>query len=73
MRTAGTRVIALAFLQLTLGAVNLSLLAPVWMQLIHLLAADIVWISVVVLALEAGRTVFGLSVQPLATATQSIS
>jgi len=73
MRTAGTRVIALAFLQLTLGAVNLSLLAPVWMQLIHLLAADIVWISVVALALEAGRTVSGLSVQALATATQSIS
>jgi heme A synthase len=56
LRTTGARVIALALFQMVLGALNLSLLAPVSMQLIHLLVADVVWISVVLLALEAGKT-----------------
>lgn len=30
--------------QLILGVVNVLLLAPVWMQLIHLLLADVIWI-----------------------------
>jgi heme a synthase len=68
LRTAGARVIALTLFQVTLGALNLSLLAPVWMQLIHLLMADIVWISVVMLALEAGRTVSRLPAPSLAGA-----
>jgi heme a synthase len=68
LRTAGARVIALTLFQVTLGALNLSLLAPIWMRLIHLLMADIVWISVVMLALEAGRTVARLSAPPLASA-----
>jgi cytochrome c oxidase assembly protein subunit 15 len=71
LRTAGARVIALALFQVALGAVNLSLLAPVWMQLIHLLTADIVWVSVVVLALEAGKTSSRLSDRPLASAAPS--
>ena len=70
LRTAGARVIALALLQVALGAANLSLLAPVWMQLIHLLTADIVWISVVILALEAGKTVSRLAVQSLASVSR---
>lgn len=36
--------------QFALGLVNVALLAPVWMQLIHLLVADALWISVVVLS-----------------------
>jgi len=71
LRTAGGRVIALTLFQLTLGAINLSLLAPVWMQLIHLLTADIVWVSVVVLALEAGKTSSRFNDRPLASAAQS--
>jgi heme A synthase len=71
LRTAGARVIALALFQVTLGAINLSLLAPVWMQLIHLLTADIVWVSVVVLALEAGKTSSRFNDRPLASAAQS--
>ncbi len=35
------------FVQLTCGAVNILLLAPVWMQLVHLLLADAVWILLV--------------------------
>jgi heme a synthase len=52
---APARVITLVVLQLAVGAINLTLLAPVWMQLIHLLMADLVWIAVVVMLLESGR------------------
>jgi len=39
----------LAVAQLAAGAANLLLLAPVWMQMVHLLLADLVWISLVLL------------------------
>ena len=35
------------FVQLTVGAANIVLLAPVWMQLLHLLLADLLWILLV--------------------------
>ena len=38
--------------QIAVGAINISLLAPIWMQMIHLLIADLVWIALVLLALE---------------------
>ncbi len=42
------RVLAtLLVIQLLAGAVNVSLLAPVWMQMLHLLLADLVWIALV--------------------------
>jgi heme A synthase len=52
--------IALAVLVLTLGqlsagALNLALLAPIWMQMVHLLMADLVWISLVLMTVESGR------------------
>lgn len=37
--------------QLAAGMVNLILLAPVWMQLVHLFLADAVWITLALLAL----------------------
>jgi heme A synthase len=43
----GFAVMGLAFFQVMLGAVNLALLAPAWMQLIHLLVADLLWIAMV--------------------------
>jgi heme a synthase len=46
-------VIVLAVAQLGAGAINITLLAPVWMQLIHLLLADLLWLSLVLLAVEA--------------------
>jgi heme A synthase len=39
--------------QLCAGALNLILLAPVWMQITHLLLADLVWLALVLLAVEA--------------------
>lgn len=37
-------------IQLLAGFVNVFLLAPVWMQLIHLLLADIVWLALIFLS-----------------------
>jgi cytochrome c oxidase assembly protein subunit 15 len=45
-------VMVLALAQLGAGAINITLLAPVWMQLIHLLLADLLWLSLVLLAVE---------------------
>lgn len=39
-------------LQIVLGFVNVFLLAPVWMQIVHLLLADILWMLIVVLTAE---------------------
>jgi heme a synthase len=45
-------VLILTLAQLCAGAVNLALLAPIGMQIFHLLMADLVWISLVLLAVE---------------------
>lgn len=47
---------ALVATQLGVGLVNLLLLAPVTLQLLHLLVADLLWISLVVFAAGALRT-----------------
>jgi heme A synthase len=41
------RLVALFVAQLLVGAFNVALLAPVWMQIVHLLVADVVWITLV--------------------------
>jgi heme A synthase len=46
---AGLRVVVLVWLQLFAGLVNFLLKAPVWMQIGHLLIADLLWISLVLL------------------------
>ena len=38
--------------QMAAGILNLLLLAPIWMQIVHLLFADLLWISLVLLAAE---------------------
>jgi heme A synthase len=43
----------LVLVQWTAGLLNIALLAPVWLQLTHLLIADLVWIALVLLAIEA--------------------
>ena len=42
--------VALLGAQIVAGVVNLLLLAPVWMQIVHLLLADLLWIALVLLA-----------------------
>lgn len=56
-RAAATGVMTLTVVQLAAGAVNLSLLAPVWMQLLHLFLADMLWIFLVVLVFEAAACI----------------
>jgi cytochrome c oxidase assembly protein subunit 15 len=46
-------VCSLTGLQIVLGFVNVLLLAPVWLQLVHLVVADAIWISFVLLGAEA--------------------
>jgi heme A synthase len=41
---------ALAALQLAVGIANVILLAPIWMQLVHLLVGDALWIACVLLS-----------------------
>jgi len=49
VRTMARWAALLVFAQLCAGAVNIALLAPVWMQLVHLLMANLVWIALVLL------------------------
>ena len=50
-------VLILVLVQLCAGVLNVALLAPVWMQLLHLFLADLLWIALVYLALETTRSV----------------
>lgn len=43
----------LIVLQLIAGAINVALKAPVWMQLVHLLLSDTIWIVLVLLSAES--------------------
>ena len=53
VRRFASLVVGLFALQLGVGVVNLLLLAPVWMQLVHLLIADLIWILMILLVLAA--------------------
>lgn len=49
-RDLGFLVFGLLGLQYLLGVADLALLAPTWLQMAHLLGADLLWIALVVLA-----------------------
>ena len=49
-RRLGQLVVGLLLLQFALGFADLWLLAPTWMQVMHLLGADMLWVALVVLA-----------------------
>jgi heme A synthase len=50
---AARAVLLLTGVQLALGFLNIILLAPVWLQLVHLLMADAVWIGFVLVGASA--------------------
>jgi len=52
LRKAGARVASMVMVQVLAGFANIYLLAPIWMQLLHLLLGDVVWITVVLLVGE---------------------
>jgi heme A synthase len=66
-RTLAGMVAGLVVLQLLVGLVNLWLLAPVWMQLVHLLLADLLWIAFVLFADASARAVPRPAVAALGT------
>jgi heme A synthase len=51
-RRAALAAMALVLVQLIAGAVNVVLLAPVWMQLVHLFLANLLWLALVVAMFE---------------------
>ena len=55
LRALSGWLLALVLTELIAGGVSVLLGAPVWMQLIHLLAADLVWIALVLFASERLR------------------
>jgi len=72
--SAVTWLAALMVLQLVLGVGDVLLLAPTWMQVLHLLGADMYWIALVAVAAEvlwpafASKSPEGIAATP-ATAT----
>jgi heme a synthase len=54
-------VAGLLFLQYALGVADVTLLTPTWMQMLHLLGADLLWITLVVLAARLCLPAIGCS------------
>lgn len=54
-RKAGVRVLSLLLIQIAAGGLNIALLAPIWMQLLHLFIADLLWLATVVMVLETAE------------------
>lgn len=52
-RTLSTWLIALYVVQLLLGALNVALKAPIWLQMVHLLMTNIIWLLLVLLGAAA--------------------
>jgi heme a synthase len=50
LRSLAVVVSIIFFFQLALGVLNVVLLAPMWLQIMHLLTADVLWITLVLLA-----------------------
>lgn len=56
-------VVALVALQFAAGLLNAALLAPVWLQIVHLLLADLLWVALVLLSAESIRMSEGLTTE----------
>jgi heme a synthase len=52
-RRLAVGVLSLLALQIALGIADVALLAPLWLQITHLLGADLLWIALVLLAARA--------------------
>lgn len=56
VRRASIVLVVAMLVQMGIGLANIALLAPIWMQLVHLLMADAVWIALVLLGAIALAT-----------------
>jgi heme A synthase len=63
-RKLGLTLGSLVVLQVAVGLLNVAFLAPVWMQLLHLLMADATWIVLVLLALSSPARGSGATLSP---------
>ncbi len=70
---AVTAVITLTVIQLGAGMLNLVLMAPLAMQLIHLLLADLVWIAVILLTAETAVFQKVGTIQPVKSGTGALA
>lgn len=52
VREKAALIVLMILIQFALGAANVSLLAPIWMQLVHLFASQLLWICLVLFAAE---------------------
>jgi heme A synthase len=52
-RRLGQAIMLVVLVQFGVGFLNVALLAPVWMQMIHLLMADLVWILLILFIAES--------------------
>jgi heme A synthase len=60
--------------QLIFGAINVALFAPVWMQLVHLLMADLVWLALIFLTAAAlAKPATEEVLQPVPVAVSAVS
>ncbi len=56
VREMGALIVLMVLIQFALGAANVALLGPIWMQLTHLLASQILWICLILFAAEIGSS-----------------
>ncbi|MCB0116905.1 MAG: COX15/CtaA family protein [Caldilineaceae bacterium] len=52
MTRTGYALLGIYLAQIILGGANVMLKAPVWMQMVHLLVADLIWIALVLMAAQ---------------------
>ncbi len=50
--TLGMAILGAFLGQMALGALNVALMAPIWLQIVHLLITDLIWVALVVWASE---------------------
>jgi heme A synthase len=70
VRTASYVTTVAVVAQVALGLANVYFLAPVWMQLVHLVLADVVWVSLVVMTASALAVDAGAAESVVADAKQ---
>ena len=50
--TLGMAILGAFLGQMALGALNVAMMAPIWLQIVHLLVTDLIWIALIVWASE---------------------
>jgi heme A synthase len=62
--TLGMAVLGAFVGQMALGALNVALMAPIWLQIVHLLVTDLIWIGLIVWASDTLAAPIAEPVEP---------